>query len=366
MCPCTKVTFFLTELSAVSCFVNFSLSRNIFFFFFFKAKRSFCVSVPYVSSTFDDNPVLRSGFQSARSSTRGSSGITHPMFLGAPVMPLNRQVKNARTTKPSGQHHHGYIAHPGHHNRVNGHPITGSMPSLPTTSSGHYTSGSFKGEANLPANSKPSGAPAAPGALQVQRVVGQHSLLLAWKAPLMDELARSQGAVVKGYRLHIDGREKQDLPSPHLTKALVEHLNLRKPHDFRIQTVSITGVLSPPVAARYEGRGRQHGEDDGDSAAGDGDVSSIFSGSVSGSAAGDPQHERRVFMALYNYNPQSQSPHKPNTSDELPLVAGDILTTYGPQRPDGFYHAKVFTSFLYFLRQKHPFFVSGNRIEGSK
>ncbi len=161
----------------------------------------------------------------------------------------------------------------------------------------------------------------------------------------MDELARcANGVQVKGYRLHIDGRDKQDLPSPHLTKALVEHLNLRKAHDFTIQTVSVSGVLSTPVGTAYEGPGRYHGEDEGDSA-GDGDVSSIMSAgtsadrssfSMSGAAAAD----KRVFMAIYNYNPQRQSP-QPDASGELALTAGDIITTFGPARPDGFYHARV-------------------------
>ncbi len=149
----------------------------------------------------------------------------------------------------------------------------------------------------------------------------------------MDALARSNGVTVRGYRLHIDGRDRQDLLSPHLTKALIENLNLRKAHHFTIQTVSDTGVLSRPVNSAYDGLPSHHGEDEGDSV-GDGEASSILSGSYRGDA------ERRVFVAVYDYNPGKQSP-KSDVSDELSLSAGDIVTTFGPVRPDGFYNAKV-------------------------
>ena len=139
--------------------------------------------------------------------------------------------------------------HPGHYNQVNGYPlqIATPLPSLPTTSA-QNTSTSVTSEASQPVSSKLSGPPAPPMGLHVQRVVGRHSLLLAWKAPLMDELARSNGVQVTGYRLQIDGRDKQDLPSPHLTKALIEHLNLRKAHHFTLQTVSTNGGSSRPRA----------------------------------------------------------------------------------------------------------------------
>ena len=295
------------------------------------------IVVPYVSSTYDDNPEgMRLGGSSARSSTReGGSSITHPMFLGAPVMLMTRKPNSNRKPKATGQKPHGYITHPGHYNQMNGYPlqIATSMPSLSTTSAPT----SVASEANQPQSSKPSGHPAPPMALQIQRVVGRHSLLLAWKPPVMDELARSNGIPVAGYRLQVDGRDKQDLPSPHLTKALVEHLNLRKPHHFTLQTISNTGAASRPIHTNYEGPGQHRGEDEGDSA-GDGDVSSIMSGSYNGT--GD--HDRRVFMAIYDYNPQKPSP-RTDTSDELPLAVGDIITTYGPARPDGFYHARVST-----------------------
>ena len=299
------------------------------------------IVVPHVSSTYDDSAEgLRSGSSSARSSTReGGSSITHPMFLGAPVIPVTRKPRNTRKAQISGQPH-GYITHPGHYNQVKGYPlqIATPLPSLPTTSA-QNTSTSVTSEAPQPVSSKLSGPPAPPMGLHVQRVVGRHSLLLAWKVPLMDELARSNGVQVTGYRLQIDGRDKQDLPSPHLTKALIEHLNLRKAHHFTLQTVSTNGGSSRPVHTNYEGPGRYRGEEEGDSA-GDGDVSSITSSSHNGT--GD--HDRRVFVAIYEYNPQTQSP-KSDVRDELPLSAGDIITTYGPAMPDGFYHARVRRTF---------------------
>lgn len=57
-------------------------------------------------------------------------------------------------------------------------------------------------------------------------------------------------------------------------------------------------------------------------------------------ASSEKQEDRRVFMAIYEYKPELHSPNeKPH--DELSFTAGDIITTYGALRPDGFYRAKA-------------------------
>ena len=74
--------------------------------------------------------------------------------------------------------------------------------------------------------------------------------------------------------------------SPQITKALVEKLNLLHEQTFAIQTMSSSGVMSKPEVVMYEGSRpsssdsvASHGSDqvDGDSLAGDGDVSSVMS-----------------------------------------------------------------------------------------
>ena len=44
-------------------------------------------------------------------------------------------------------------------------------------------------------------------------------------------------------------------------------------------------------------------------------------------------------MALYDYQPGQTSHTTPG--QQLELLAGDIVVTYGPVKPDGFYQAKV-------------------------
>ena len=48
-----------------------------------------------------------------------------------------------------------------------------------------------------------------PSNLRIQRVVGEHSLLLAWVNPELDELARNHGTVVRGYKIYINSKDRQ-------------------------------------------------------------------------------------------------------------------------------------------------------------
>ena len=63
------------------------------------------------------------------------------------------------------------------------------------------------------------------------------------------------------------------VPSPHMTKALVEKLNLRRPQSFSIQTVGENGRVSRLTdAVMFEDV-----LSEGDSTVGDGDMSSVMS-----------------------------------------------------------------------------------------
>ena len=45
-------------------------------------------------------------------------------------------------------------------------------------------------------------------------------------------------------------------------------------------------------------------------------------------------------MAVYDYDPAKNSPQD-HPNSELPFSAGDVITVYGRQRADGFYHGEV-------------------------
>jgi len=49
---------------------------------------------------------------------------------------------------------------------------------------------------------------------------------------------------------------------------------------------------------------------------------------------------RKMMVALYDYNPEVQSPQD-NPDSELPFKKGQILTVIGDMRADGFYHADM-------------------------
>ena len=46
------------------------------------------------------------------------------------------------------------------------------------------------------------------------------------------------------------------------------------------------------------------------------------------------------FMAVYDYDPTKNSPQD-HPNSELQFTAGDVITVYGRQRADGFYHGEV-------------------------
>ena len=76
-----------------------------------------------------------------------------------------------------------------------------------------------------------TGPPDAPSNFRVQRMVGDHSILLSWTTPDMDELARSNSNIVKGYKVHQRKFRNYHFRTPTFSrrfgqqlKLLVEHL----------------------------------------------------------------------------------------------------------------------------------------------
>jgi hypothetical protein len=97
--------------------------------------------------------------------------------------------------------------------------------------------------------------------------------------------------------------------------------------------------MSQPVSTSFDdvisetGAG-EPGVSDRESAGDTADISSVLSSNQ------QEDGERRVFLAVYDYNPTE---HSPNTfpDQEIRFQTGDIITTYGNLRADGFYMAKA-------------------------
>lgn len=211
-----------------------------------------------------------------------------------------------------------------------------SMPRLPgpSTSSSASTTlggGSFSKRRSCGPLSYPpaKGLPEAPSNFCLERLVGENSVLLSWQPPLMDELDQNNGMQLIGYRIFINGRLCQQPGSAHLAKAVVENLDLSRPQYFAIQSVAASGQMSSPAEVVFEGLDRWL--DDGASDIGsDTDLSDIL---PSPHLSLGP---RKMYIAIYDYNPSTQSPHD-YPDCELQFRAGDHITVYGNERSDGFY-----------------------------
>eukprot|EP00918_Siedleckia_nematoides_P064772 GHVU01140810.1.p1 GENE.GHVU01140810.1~~GHVU01140810.1.p1 ORF type:complete len:604 (-),score=49.66 GHVU01140810.1:2320-4059(-) len=187
-----------------------------------------------------------------------------------------------------------------------------------------------------------SGPPEPPSNFAIQRRVGSQGMLLSWTTPFMDEVGRSNGCQVTAYKIYINNRDKQNVTSPYMCKALVERLDLSKPLRFSIQTLGEGGhQASRLVEVLYEAQKHrepaQWDQSDAESLAGDGVTTETSSVQSISHAEGG---ERRVFLAVYDYDPSKHSPENFPSKPEIAFKTGDIVTTYGSIRDDGFYHAK--------------------------
>ena len=53
----------------------------------------------------------------------------------------------------------------------------------------------------------------------MSKVVGRQGVVLTWFPPDLDDLGRSNGVEVVGYKIFVDGRQKQLVTNAHLTKV---------------------------------------------------------------------------------------------------------------------------------------------------
>ncbi|XP_066277081.1 golgin subfamily A member 4-like isoform X4 [Branchiostoma lanceolatum] len=178
------------------------------------------------------------------------------------------------------------------------------------------------------------GPPQPPSDLRILRVVGKSSVLVGWTLPTIDDMGNSNGVQVSGYKIKVDGEEVQVVPSSHVSKALVEGLDLTVPFILSVQTISTDKQLSDRVEVEFTDLQ---------------EALSVLTSSRPSSALSedtsvysDPVIEEppRLYLAVYNYSPSRNSPnHYPE--DELGLREGDVVTVFGPLREDGFYEGKV-------------------------
>ncbi|XP_031798566.1 uncharacterized protein C4orf50 homolog isoform X2 [Sarcophilus harrisii] len=94
-------------------------------------------------------------------------------------------------------------------------------------------------------------APAPVGSLCIIKIVGQKCLMIGWEKPLVDELGRSNGTFVAGYRIYIDGEFHKYLVSSAWTKTLLENLDLSVPFSISVQTVGTGGLVSEKVHIEF-------------------------------------------------------------------------------------------------------------------
>ncbi|XP_022111213.1 uncharacterized protein LOC110990487 isoform X2 [Acanthaster planci] len=177
-----------------------------------------------------------------------------------------------------------------------------------------------------------------PHSLSVSKVVGRHGVILTWHPPDLDDLGQNNGLEIVGYKIFVDGHQKQLVTNAYLTKALVEGVNLCTVQSFGIQTVSATGQASPIITVGFEDPGVLSSSLS-DSVR---TMSSVGRGAVTsdGSSVISEELQERLFMAVYSYNPAEHSPNHYPTY-ELAFEEGDIITVYGTIRSDGFYQGKV-------------------------
>ncbi|CAH1257701.1 JAKMIP3 [Branchiostoma lanceolatum] len=184
------------------------------------------------------------------------------------------------------------------------------------------------------ASPRQQGPPQPPSDLRILRAVGKSSVLVGWTLPTIDDMGNSNGVQVSGYKIKVDGEEMQVVPSSHVSKALVEGLDLTVPFILSVQTMSTDKQLSDRVEVEFTDLQ---------------EPPSVLTSSRPSSALSedtslysDPVIEEppRLYLAVYNYSPSRNSPnHYPE--DELGLREGDVVTVFGPLREDGFYEGKV-------------------------
>ncbi|XP_033109797.1 golgin subfamily B member 1-like isoform X2 [Anneissia japonica] len=249
-----------------------------------------------------------------------SSGLTRvlPEPSSRPVLaaqPRNLHLNHTNVTR-----------NPTMHSGIDMPDISGGRGK--STTNGHIRSGNK--------HSIQAEPPEPPTQFSVAKQFGKHGILLTWIPPAMDRTCHSNNSQVVGYKLYVNGQQRQFVSDANLKKALVDGVDLNKPVTFGIQTMSDTGLHSRIVHTNYNILAVPYSTHS-DSAATD---SFHELTTTEGSSVFSEDQEERLFIAVYEYIPEKHSPND-FPAYELAFEEGDILTIYGQKRQDGFYQGKV-------------------------
>merc|ERR1712226_195923 len=170
-----------------------------------------------------------------------------------------------------------------------------------------------------PASSLPTIA--APRNVRVLRLIGVGSILVAWKVPLNQE-------GIHGYYIFVDNLKQSIQCRFDDEQAIVPLRDVQIPSLISIQSYSMT-LKSPLVTVLFPGR-EQFRSKQNEREKPEGKERPLDF----------DQNLVRKQVATFDYNPETQSPND-NPEMELPFCEGDVITTYGDVRPDGFFYGEI-------------------------
>ncbi|XP_069140481.1 golgin subfamily B member 1-like [Argopecten irradians] len=234
----------------------------------------------------------------------------------SPEKILNMHVQLQKSHQP-----HRYlppkIISPKHGVHLNGH-LPGNLS--PRVQKNSQLSPQFK-----------QGVPEPPTDLKAEKTAGGKSILLSWTPPKLNELAQSNRSQVIGYKIYMNGKVQQQVNSPHLSKAVVDTPDNGQSVRLGIQTLTTNGPVSVVKEISYRPDNKKEateGEPEGEDLVHHLNSTDFRAG------------KRHMFLGVYDYDPSHQSPRE-NSSYELAFHAGDVITVYGRERPDGFYYGEI-------------------------
>ncbi|XP_077465377.1 uncharacterized protein LOC144082246 [Stigmatopora argus] len=130
-------------------------------------------------------------------------------------------------------------------------PPGGPFPEFSGTESASADEWSDLSPEKISAARPRAGAPAQVHEVEVIKRVGRRSLLIGWERPTLDELGRSNGTFVYGYRVFWDGQFYKSAMSSACTKCVVENVDLSGPVEIGVQTLGSNGLSSKCVHTVY-------------------------------------------------------------------------------------------------------------------
>uniref|UniRef100_A0A0B7BHL8 SH3 domain-containing protein n=1 Tax=Arion vulgaris TaxID=1028688 RepID=A0A0B7BHL8_9EUPU len=181
--------------------------------------------------------------------------------------------------------------------------------------------------------------PDPPSNLHVKNIMNESSILLSWLPPRLDSKGNSNGRKLLGFMVYLDNQEYAQILSPKMCEIVLEDLNLQQPYHLAVQslyagdyTSQRTEVIFEGIVRMVQGQGSIESAPDQEDL--DTDLSSVLN------SVHYKRGQRKTVIALYDYNPEQQSPLD-YTYFELAFQAGQPIHVYGEQRPDGFFHGEI-------------------------